>query len=193
MAQLDFPSGLRALRNVNGSAPRVQVMDCVTTVLYDGALALLSSTGLVSMPTASTMTSALAKKIVGVFAQGKAAGAASCEGSKSKVLVYTDPQQLYEIQSDDATVSTLAKSIGGVFPLVATSANAGNTTTLRSTSEIDGSAVAATVFSNTTNTEFLQCIAIKKVIDDVANASWRKLVVKISPKAHIYEAGLGGI
>jgi hypothetical protein len=188
MAQADFPRGLQALRNVNGSAPTVQALDCVTTVLYEGALAFMSSTGLVRMCTSSVMSSALAKTIVGVFAQGKAAGAASAEGSLSKVLVYTDPNQLYEIQTDDASVSTVAGSIGAVFPMVSGQANTGNATHVRSNMEIDGSGAAAAPMDNTTNAEIFQCVAIKKAIDDAAASSWRKLVVRITPRANVYVA-----
>ena len=191
MANLDFASGLSAVKNRNGSSPEISILDCVTTVLYEGALAFLSNTGLVGMAPASTITSAQAKDIIGVFAQGKAAGAVSCEGSISKVQVYTDPEQLYVIQSDDNTTASLTSTIGRVFPIVATQAGTGNATHVRSLAELDGSAGAAFSMDSGTNAEILQCIKIHKVIGDTAAGSWRKLVVKIVPKSHIHRNDLG--
>ncbi len=191
MANQDFPSGLSAVKNRNGSAPEVSILDCVTTVLYEGALAFLSNTGLVGMAPATTITSAHAKDIIGVFAQGKAAGAVSCEGSISKVMVYTDPEQLYVIQSDDDTTASLTSTIGRVFPIVATQASTGNGTHVRSIAELDGSAGAAFAMDNGTNAEILHVIKIHKVIGESASGSWRKLVVKLAPKAHIHRNNLG--
>jgi len=191
MANQDFPSGLMAVKNRNGSASEISILDCVTTVLYEGALAFISSTGLVGMCSATTITSTLARDIIGVFAQGKAAGAVSCEGSISKVMVYTDPEQLYVIQSDDDTTASLTSTIGKVFPVVAATANTGNATFLRSNCELDGSHGAAAACLVTTNAEILHCIKIHKVIGDTAAGSWRKLVVKLAPKAHIHRNNLG--
>jgi hypothetical protein len=166
-------------------------LDCVTTVLYAGALAFQANTGLVGMCSATTISSTLAKNIVGVFAEGKAAGAEAAEGSKSKILVYTDPNQLYEIQSDDDTTSTITGTIGLIFPIVAAAANTGNATLVRSNSEIDGDASAVTAMNNTTNAEILQVLQVKKQIDDTATGSWRKFVVRLVPKAHMHNNNSG--
>jgi len=191
MANIDFPSGLQAVKNRNGSSSEISILDCVTTVLYAGALAFISSSGLVGMCSATTISSTLAKDIIGVFAEGKAAGAVSCEGSISKVQVYTDPEQLYMIQADTNDVSGLTDTIGRVFPIVAASANTGNATHVRSNSELDASAGASAAFVNTTNAEILHCVKIHKVIGETSAASWRKLVVKLAPVAHIHRNNLG--
>lgn len=190
MANVDAPSGLRALMNVNGSAPRVRVMDCVTTVIYQGALAFLSSTGLVGMCSSSVITSVLKRDIIGVFADAKAAGAQCAEGSKSKIRVYIDPEQLYVIQTDDNTVSALTDAIGRNFTPLAV--NSGNSTTLQSICEADGDSGAASAASSAAQT--LLCVGVQKGpgIDALPSAtSWTKLIVKIVPSAHVLVNNLG--
>jgi len=175
LANRDFPSGLRPLRNQNGSAPMVESLPCVTTVLYEGALLFLSggAVGKVQMYTSSVLiTTGLGLQVIGVAAEPKAAGA-----SKTTVLVYTDPQQLYEIQSDDATVDSNSDALGLNFAVVAP--NAGNATTGRSISELDGN--SAGVVASTSVCRILHVINRKKEIGDAYGANV-KLVVKLNKK-----------
>jgi hypothetical protein len=190
MANIDFPSGLRPLINRNGSNPEVRVMNCVATVIYEGALAFLSSTGLVGMCSSSVITSVLKRDIVGVFAEGRAAGADGAEGVTNLIRVYTDPEQLYVIQTDDDTVSAVTDAIGRNFTPLAV--NSGNSTTLRSICEIDGNTGAVSAPRAVAQT--LQCVGVQKgpEIDALPlSSSWTKLIVKIVPSAHIYRNNLG--
>lgn len=190
MANTDWPSGLQPVRNRNGSHPEIVVMDCVSTVLYEGALAFMSSSGLVGMCSSSVISSTLAKDIVGVFAEAKPASTVGAEGSKSKVRVYIDPEQLYEIQFDDNSVTGVNGIINRVFPILTPAAgNALN----RSTSELDGSAGAAAACASATAAEIFQPIAIVKGPRNGsdASASWTRVVGKLVPKAHIHRNNLG--
>lgn len=188
MANIDFPSGLRVIANPNGDAPRVQLMDCVSTVLYKGALALLSSTGLVSLMTSSVITSTLAKRIIGVFVEHKAAGAHSTDGGVSKTLVYTDPNQLYVIQSDDATLASPTNYVGRNFPLIGMSTGS---TLGDSAGEIDGDA------GSSATTSSVACVV--KVIREYSGRALDgdltangKFIVQINPKFHLL-ANNGGV
>lgn len=189
MANLDFPSGFRVVRNNNGSEPAVRVMDSVSTVIYEGALAFQSATGLVRMCTSSVISSALAKKIVGVFADSKAAGAAGAEGSISKMRVYVDPAQEYSIQLDDASVTGVSGTINRIFPVLA--ANTGNTTTLRSISELDASAGATAAMASASAAEIVQVLAYEKVIGQDVTLANPRVIVRLVPKAHINNNNTG--
>ena len=188
MANIDFPSGLRPIRNVNGDFPPAESMDSVSTVLYKGQLAILSTTGLVGGPGTSIITSTIAKKCVGVFAEYKAAGAAGPDGSIAKSLVYSDPDQLYVIQSDDSTTSNLTTTIGRNFEL--TGMNAGDSLG-NSTGEINGD--TGTSITTSSVAKVVQLVAVQKDINNVlaASTSWTDFVVKINPKFHIRANNLG--
>ena len=183
MANLDFPSGLRVVRNNNGSEPEMRVMDCVSTVIYEGALAFQSATGLVRMCVSSALSSALAKKIVGVFADAKAAGAEGAEGSISKARVYVDPNQLFSCQFDDASVTGISGAINLIFPVVAV--NSGNTTTLRSIIELDASLGVTAAMASASNAEILQILQYEKVIGQDTTLANARVIVRLVPKAHI--------
>lgn len=190
MANVDFPSGLQALRNRNGSMPEIMVMDCVTTVIYEGALAFASSTGLVRMCVSSVMSSTLAKKIVGVFANSKAAGAVGADGNIAKIRVYIDPEQEYLCQFDDGSATSLTSSINRIFSIVGV--NTGNSTTLRSITEIDASTGAVTgLLLTNVNSQILQVMAFEKGINNDYLGSNARVVVKLIPKAHIHRNNSG--
>ena len=190
MANVDFPSGLRPIRNQGGSSPQVIAMDSVSTVIYEGALAILSSDGTVSMNGADTVSSTDAVDIVGVFVQSKAASADGADGSRSKVLVNIDPEQLYVIQSDDDTLVSAANFVGRNFAVV--EAASGNTTTLRSICELDGSSGASAANTYTTSAEILQVISEysgKRIDGDLTSNG--QFIVKIVPATHIHRNNLG--
>lgn len=188
MANIDFPSGLRAIKNPNGDAPRVQLMDCVSTVLYKGALALLSSTGLVSLMTSSVISSAMAKRIIGVFVDHKAAGAHSTDGGASKALVYTDPNQLYVIQSDDATLAAITDYVGRNFSLTGMMAgdSLGN-----SIGEISGASGSSATTSSVARVVKVISEYSGRALDGDLTANGR-FIVQINPKFHLL-ANNGGV
>lgn len=191
MANVDFPSGFKALRNRNGSFPEIMVMDCVTTVLYDGALAFLSNTGLVQLMTSSVVSSTLAKRIAGVFANGKAAGAVGAEGSKSKIRVYTDPDQLYSIQTSTNALDTITEVIG--VNVAVWNANGGNSTNVRSITELNGAEVSSVACGSATNAEICQILQVEKGIGNslAASTSWTRFVVRLNGPAHLQRSAGG--
>lgn len=182
MPNIDFPSGLRAIRNPNGDYPVAVPMDSVSTVLYKGEPAILSSTGLVGMAGTSIITSAIAKRCIGVFAEYKAAGAAGPDGNIRKALVYADPDQLYVIQSDDSTTSNLTTTIGRNFAV--TGANTGDSLG-NSIVELDGSTGSSATTSSIAC--LVKVLAVQKNIDNTlaASTSWTDFIVRINPKFHL--------
>jgi len=188
MANVDFPSGLSPVRNRNGNAPGITVMDCVTTVLYEGALAFMSTTGLVGLNLSSVLSAVQAKKIVGVFANSKAAGAVGADGSISKIRVYSDPDQEYIGQFDDATAGAITSSIGRIFPVVGVAA--GNSTTLRSIMELDASAGGVVSVVTSVNCSLLQVLAVSKEIGNDLNSANARVICKLVPQAHMHRNGL---
>lgn len=182
MANPDFRSGLSPLRNVNGSFPAVREMTCTTPVIYEGAPLLLSSDGTVAMATTSILTSTLAKRIVGVAQNGKLAGA-----GRTSVNVYVDPDQLWVIQSDDNSLNSIADFIGANFQVL--NNNAGDSGTLRSQMEIDGSSASSTTASSVA--ALLQVVDSHIPIDGDLTSNG-KFVVRINPKFHL-AANNGGI
>ena len=189
MANIDFPSGLRPIRNNNGDFPVAATMDSVSTVLYKGQLAILSTTGIVGGPGTSIITSTIAKKCIGVFAEHKAAGAAGPDGNVAKALVYRDPDQLYVIQADDSSTSNLTTTIGRNFQLIGM--NAGDSLG-NSTGELDAS--TGTSITTSSVASMVKVVAVQKNIDNTlgASVSWTDFIVLINPKFHIL-ANNGGV
>jgi hypothetical protein len=151
-------------------------MDCVTTIIYDNAPLFMSSTGLVGLASSSVLTSTLGKQFVGVAAGGKLAGA-----GRNKINVYTDPEQLYRIQSDDDTLGSATSYVHRNFGLL--TPDAGNSTTVRSIAELDGSS-GTSVTTISTQARILKVVSANTPIDGDLT-SWGKFVVKINPKFHI--------
>ncbi len=191
MANRDNPMGLRALRNPNGSHPPVRQYEAVTSVIYEGEVVLLSSTGLAT-PTTANLASTV-RNILGVAAAYKAL--ASTAGAK-KVQVYVDPDQLYVAQSDDASLDSRTDYIGRNFKLTADAS--GNTTTLQSIAEIDGSSGSSASFVGT-SADAAQPVQIVELFKQLGNAvgttgtasSNADFVVRILPRYHLFAGSKG--
>ncbi len=193
MANRDAPMGMRALRNRNGSHPPVRQYDAVTSVIAEGELVLLSTTGL-AYPIGAGYLASAADNILGVAAAVKSLKTATqVSAGQSKVQVYVDPDQLYVLQSDDATLATITNYVGRNFAL--TNADNFNSTTGQSIAELDGStgSVSAAVGSDARP---IQVVELHKAIGNAANVSgtgisWADFVVRITPRYHFFAGSLG--
>jgi TRAP-type uncharacterized transport system substrate-binding protein len=173
------------IRNQNGNAPVIRSLDCVSTVIYEGALLFMSTTGLVGMASSSIISSTMAKKIVGVAVQPKAAAAANV-----KVLANISPDQVFVMQTDDATVTAITDCVGRNFKLVAPAG--GNSSTLRSICEIDGN-TGTSIGTSQTSAEIVKCIGVYKGLDNTLGAgnTWVALEVVILNKYHMLTNATG--
>jgi len=176
-SNIDLPFGLRAVENgVAGTVPRLRPYTVKAAVaIYEGDLVGMNTTGVI---TAYTATDADNGDIVGVAAHHIAAGAVDRE-----LLVYDDPEQIYEVQANDDSLTIAGDYMFEYFDIVATT---GNTTTLQSKHEIDD----ATGTNALAAANVVQVIGASLQPSNVisATASWAKFLVRIVPQAHIRSA-----
>lgn len=187
--------GLRALRNPNGSHPPVRQYEAATSVIFEGQVVLLSTTGLAGGSGASLASTV--RNVLGVAAAHKPlTTTAQIAAGTSKVQVYVDPDQLFVAQSDDATLDSRTDYVGRNFKLVAD--QSGNTTTLQSIAEIDGSTGSSASFVGT-SADAAQLVQIVELFKQVGNAagttgtasSNADFVVRILPRYHLFAGSKG--
>ncbi len=178
MANLDHPSGFRPVSNgIAGTAPRITEYTALTNILIgEGDLVGINTTGLVI---AYTTTDADAGDVLGVAAHPLAAAQ-----TDRSLLVYDDPEQTYEAQVDDATLTNASLYLFKYFDIVKTAANG---TTLQSKQEIDGNTgTAALAAANA-----VQIVGRSKAINNEADVSFTRYICRIVPQAHIRSASAG--
>lgn len=176
MANLDAPNGFRAVENgVAGTVPRLRKYTVkASTAIYEGDLVALNSTAQVI---AYTTTDAAAGDLIGV-----AAHPVTSAQTDRNLLVYDDPEQVYEAQSDDNSLTAVADYL---FKFVKPISTTGNTTTLQSKHEIDGSSGTATTGVVATNIAPLQIIGVSGAINNTVNVSFTRYLCKIVGRAHL--------
>jgi hypothetical protein len=172
MANIDHPFGFRAVNTgTAGTVPRLTEYTALTNIaIYEGDIVALNTTGLVI---AYTTADADSGDVIGVAAHTLTAAMTARE-----LLVYDDPEQIFEAQVDDDTV---ASNAGWLFQYFAVTATTGNTTTLQSKHEIDGDTgtnLAATTMA-------VQIVGLSKAINNAANLSVTRYLCRILPQAHI--------
>jgi hypothetical protein len=168
MANRDNPNGLRPVRVKYGTAPEVTEGFVATgNTVYEGQIVVRTGTAGELKP--YNDTDVLAGNIAGVAAHYLA----SVTGRENKkLLYYSDPEQRYVIQSDDDSLNTRDDYMDKLFPL--TNATTGNTTTLQSKAELDGSAGADTISSTASIATVAHCLELYGGIDNTSNASWTR-------------------
>lgn len=177
MANTDAPFGLRPVNNAYGTAPTIREYEADTARhIYQGQLVNFI-----------TGTAGTADKVEGwdgstatLLYAGVAAHYLASTSSDRKLLVYTDMDQEYEIQVDDDSLADNADFVGVLFDVV--NGDAGSSTTLQSTAELDGDSGTATH----SNAVYLQ--GVRKVSDpdvDYSSANPR-VIVKIHPLSHAF-------
>jgi hypothetical protein len=172
MANIDWPAGLRPVRNGKaGTAPRITKYTRSTTgALYEGAPCYLASTG----PAVAAQTT-MDPAVLGAVA-------AYVGASDTEVFVYDDPDQEYEIQGDSAVTTPIAIIGQYCNPLNPTT---GNATTLQSKCELDTSE-ATSVQGDGDIFQIVRLVDEESNDQDVANAKW---IVKISEASHVFTSG----
>jgi hypothetical protein len=163
MANKDQPKGAEPFGRIGRLSEYV-----ADATIYPGDLVKLHADGTVTPAAAGDAS-------VGVAATYAAADA--------QVLVYDDPDQLFVIQSDDASEPSAQDDIGLNYNIVVGSANA---TYRRSAMELDGSTGA------TTATLPLRLIRILPAVDNALGAN-AKCVVKINNHQLGSSTGVAGV
>ncbi len=181
MANLDAPAGFRAVRNSKGTAPRIEPYIGAAGNLFEGAIMFLKDTGEVDIYSGTTLGR---QAIVGALAAPLATAA-----TDRTVFIYDDPDQEYEVQVDDNSVSLITDLIGANFAAI--NPTTGNATLLQSKAEIDGSS-ATTVNNSTTITPF-RGLRFGQAPDDDPTLANNDIVVKINPNNHVFGGGTGDI
>ena len=189
MANKDFPGGMVPVRNEAGTTPKLESFTAAASILiYQYMPVVLNGDGLVAIA-----THALLEDGLGI---GVAAHTVSATATDRSILVYTDVDQEYEMQSDDTTLTGKGAAIGRLFRI--TSIGSGNATTLQSTAEIDGD-TGASVTGGTGNGTDVTPIRIERESTAINNSpyateGWGRFVVRFCTFAMIRgSAGAGGV
>ena len=182
MANTDRPFGMRAVDNPSGTASKLTpftVKD--TTDIYEGMIVALNSTAEI---VGYTTTDAVAGDLIGVAAAPMTSAATDRE-----LMVYSDPEQRFEIQADgaDITASTVYKY--NFAPL--TNGASGNGTTMQSIGEIDSSALITTLGTAATNIACLQLLGVSRNIQNETGVAYTRYIVRIAPPCHLN--GMGSV
>jgi hypothetical protein len=109
---------------------------------------------------------------------GVAANFVSSSGSGRTCMVYDDPNQVFEAQMDDNTVTTEADGLGACFKITD---GAPNAVTGISTQEIDGDTEGSAGVLTC-----LQAVQLGQGIFNSAADSWTRWQVKIVPNQHVF-------
>lgn len=182
MANLDAPLGFRAVENgVAGTAPRLRKYTVKSSLaIGEGDLVALNSTAQVI---AYTTTDAVAGDLIGVAAHPVTATQTSRD-----LMVYDDPQQIFEVQADGDVGSAVNSWLGKLFKVTV---NTLNTTTLQSKHELDASASSAVFGTVATQVYPLRVVGVSAAIDNTDLVSYTRYLVQIHPSAHLRGNGAG--
>lgn len=186
-SNVDAPRGLRAVRGKSNAAPQLETFEATAAIeIGEGQIVCLAATGLL---VSYTDALALAGGVIGVAAHYLAAAAVA--GSAREVQVYTDPDQVYEVQADDSTITDVAGFRGAFFDVL--NPISINTTLETSLTELDGSSASANVGTSTGNLRPLRCDGIARGIENHlgASISWTKFKVVLAPPIMI--RGMGSV
>jgi hypothetical protein len=172
MANSDIALGFRAVRPEYGTVPKLETFVVATTeVIYEGAPVCIDDDGEIIE---YTDTLAVAGKVMGV-----AAHYVSGTQTDRELQVYTDVNQEYELQVDDATLASKADSIGRLFQL--TNPAAGNSTTLQSTAEIDADTGASVTGVTNSDVTPVRIERESEQINNEKNVAFSRYIVRFIP------------
>ena len=183
MANIDAPRGLRAIRGEYNAAPKLETyLSKAGDVVGAGQILCIAATGRVISYTDAL---GVAGNVIGVAAHYVAAAATATGPIPREVQVYTDPEQLYEVQADDATITNIAACIGAFFDVVNPATQ--NVTLQTSLTELDGSSARANVGTGADTLSPLRVDSVGKNIQNellAAGTSWTKFNVRIASQVH---------
>ena len=177
MANIDSPNGMRAVKAKYGTVPqRRKYLVKASTEIFEGAPVCLNTTGNI---VAYTTTLAIKGQVVGVADEY-----VSTTRSDRSIFVFDDPAQLFEMQSDDNTLSLLTDYLGKVFTF--TNATTGHATLLHSKAEINGDTGTSVLGTLATQ---IQPIMIEAESGSIGNAKkilHSRYQVRFIPKVHVF-------
>jgi hypothetical protein len=181
---IDAPMGLRAVKGEYNAAPKLEVFEAlVSTTFYEGEPVCIAASGVI-VP--YTDARALEGGVIGVCNHPLSSSA-----TDRAMEVYSDPLQVFEIQADDSSISSLAGYRGALFDIL--NPTSGNATTLQSIAELDASTASAVIGTNATLLRPLLCLDVSKQVNNVRNVSFTKYLVKFAPPVHHRAMGSVGI
>ena len=181
MSNLDGAKGFSPLRNPYGNEiPVEEFTAAATNVIYPGQILYQNASGLVRVWTG---TATGYQQLV-----GGAVGAKSAADADRKILCSHAPDQEYEVQTDDNSVTVVADCVGANFE--GTNLSAVSAVRGISLAELDGS--TATTINQSTVIAPFRCIRVSRAIEgsDVS-ASWTRVVVRINAANHYLSANAG--
>jgi hypothetical protein len=182
MANLDAPYGFCPVRGEYNAAPRLETFTVASSVtVYQGMPVCLNTTGQI---VAYTDALALAGAVIGVAAHPVTSAATT-----RNLQVYSDPNQVFEIQADDNSLTQVADYLGGLFDIV--NPTSGNTTLMHSIAELDASSFSTVVSVKTSAASLrpLRVEGVSKAVNNEQNISYTKYLVRFAPPVH--HRGLG--
>ena len=181
MSNVDAPRGFRAIRGDYNAAPKLETYGVTAAIeIGEGQPVCIAATGLV---VSYTDALALAGNILGVAAHYVAAAAVDRE-----LQVYTDPNQLYEIQFDDNTVTDIAGCVGALFDIV--NPTTINTTLQTSSAEADHTA-AVNIGATAGDLKPIRCEGLSKNMQNDRLTTWTRIVVRFVGPVH--HRGMGAV
>lgn len=178
MANINAPFGLRPVRNGNGNSPRIEkFVVAAGATIYEGSPVCLDGNNQVVQYTNAL---ALTGDMAGVAANYATAG--------QDVFVYTDPNQVYEIQiTGAATVAT--GDYNAMFQFAA-NPEAGSATTLTSTASLNIAVAGVTAAGAATATPLRLRSYPRKPSNEIANQN-AIVQVQLVPVYHTYGLTFG--
>jgi len=180
MANLDAPMGFNPVRNPHGATiPSDPYTVTASQAVAPGTIVYLTDAGTIQAYTGTTTgrTNIL----------GAAIGSVAAAATDRVVEVANSPEQEYEVQSDDASITALTDMLGANF--AGTNLATVHTTLIQSRGEIDGS--SGTSVNNSTTIRPFRALRFSRVTDEDTTVSYPSVVVKINSLNHIMATGSG--
>ncbi len=175
MANTDFPNGMKAVRAEYGTAPeRRKYTVKASTEIFENAPVCLNTTGAL---VAYTTTLALAGQIAGVANEY-----ISTTQTDRSLFVLDDPNQVFEMQSDDATLTVLTDWLGKLFNFV--NPTTGSATLFHSKAEIDGSSGTSVLGTLATTIQPIQIVEQSDQIGHTQDSTNSRFYVRFMPQVH---------
>ena len=177
MANLDAPLGFNPIRNPFGTTiPSDPYEVTASQGVAPGTICYLTDAGTIQAYTGTTLG---AKAIIGAAMGSVASGA-----TLRDVEVANHPDQEYEVQSDDNTLTLITDLIGANFAGVNIATV--HTTLIQSRGEINGN--TGTSINSATAIRPFRGLRFSRAADDDAAQSFNNIVVKVNSFNHIFGA-----
>jgi hypothetical protein len=184
MANTDAPNGMRAVKAKYGTAPqRRKYLVKATTTIFEGAPVCFNTTGNI---VAYTTTLAIAGQVAGVADQY-----VNTADADRSIYVLDDVNQLFEMQSDDNSLTALTDYLGKLF--LFTNAVTGHTTLLHSKSEINGDTGTSVLGTAATNIHPIQVIGESQQVGNTVKILHSRYQVRFMPQVHAFGTPPTGI